>query len=966
MAESRLDRDSEETRGLVTPAAPGPECDAAQRARALEAFARAISREAHNVARQPDLLWQQLHNRLQWEDGGLSEILAPERSRRSRSGAAPWLRTRLPFGESEAAERTLAGHTGPCMGCAVSRDGSFVVSASLDNTLKIWDTATGEERATLAGHTDSILGCAISPDGSFVVSASSDNTLKIWDAETGNERATLQGHGAWVRGCAVSPDGTFVVSASADWTLKVWDVATASLRATLRGHAGDVNGCAISPDGSFVVSASRDNTLKIWDVETGEERATLEGHYHWVSACAITPDGSFIVSASHDGTLKIWEAETASERVLRGPGTLAGHTDAVNACAVSPDGSFIVSASADKTLKIWDAETGAELASLLGHAFWVSACAVGPDGSFVVSAGEDGLRIWDLARIRRGGTRRDQVQMITDCAVSPDGSFVVSASDDHSLMIRDGADGTVRRTLLGHTDPVLGCAVSPDGTHIVSAGWDTTVRVWDVASGAELAVLAGHTAPVWDCAISPDGSTIVSASADKTLKIWDAATAVERATFAGHGDTVFGCAVSPDGRFVVSASWDGTLKTWDISTGAVRATLRGHTDKVWRCVVSPDGSAVVSASADNTVRVWDVASGSERLAFRGHGHSARCCAMSPDGALIASADEAGTLKVWDVATGAARAAIPLLGSVGGIALHPSSPLAVCGDLAGNVYLIDLIGIEYGPIIVTAVDGAVSCPACRRELPVEDGWLGRVVACTQPGCDGRMRVNPFVIELTKPARAPRPHSVEPRPDPSRAPGGYVQRCLEPAFVEVEEPREWDSDPTFRNVLDPLNRGDDELAVQEAEKLAARFPDLHLAYFWQGAALMSLWELDRAREVLCRGVQRSRRKFTLCARLGEVEWRAGKLVDAVYWWAQAVHCQESLDGRGNDVSAYLHLHYVAVGVEEAYAALAFLRRVDAMRAGQIRLNSGEALRELAAREGTPDIREVVRGLWTRYPR
>jgi hypothetical protein len=252
--------------------------------------------------------------------------------------------------------RTLVGHTGFVHDCAVSPDGSFIVSAG-GHTLKVWDAATGRERATLAGHTEPVYACAISPDGSFIVSASRDNTLKVWDAAKGQERATLTGHTDLLKACAVSPDGSFIVSAGADKTLKVWDAATARERATLA--SGQVNGCAVSPDSSFIVSASADNTLKIWDARTGRERASLTGHERDVNACAISPDCSFIVSGSEDKTLKVWDARTLRERA-----TLAGHSGPVNGCAVSPDGSFIVSASGDRTLKVWDARTLRERASL--------------------------------------------------------------------------------------------------------------------------------------------------------------------------------------------------------------------------------------------------------------------------------------------------------------------------------------------------------------------------------------------------------------------------------------------------------------------------------------------------------------------------------------------------------------------------------------------------------------------------
>ena len=53
---------------------------------------------------------------------------------------------------------------------------------------------TGEARLTLQGHTAGVNGCAVSPDGAFIVSASGDNTLKVWDARSGEARLTLQGH----------------------------------------------------------------------------------------------------------------------------------------------------------------------------------------------------------------------------------------------------------------------------------------------------------------------------------------------------------------------------------------------------------------------------------------------------------------------------------------------------------------------------------------------------------------------------------------------------------------------------------------------------------------------------------------------------------------------------------------------------------------------------------------------------
>ena len=101
-------------------------------------------------------------------------------------------------------------------------------------------------------------------------------------------------------------------------------------------------------------------------------------------------------------------------------------------------------------------------------------------------------------------------------------------------------------------------------------------------------------------------------------------------------------------------------------------------------------------------------------------------------------------------TGEERATIPLLGAVRCVALHPRQPFAACGDEGGGIYLIDLAGIEYGPIIVTATDlckGAgyqLRCPFCNRYSDLGEDWLGTVQRCPQEGCGKPLKVNPFKV------------------------------------------------------------------------------------------------------------------------------------------------------------------------------------------------------------------------------
>ncbi|MEM7032005.1 MAG: NB-ARC domain-containing protein [Chloroflexota bacterium] len=550
----------------------------------------------------------------------------------------------LPDQPHPALIRTFSDHSDFVIGCAFSPDGSLILSASYDGTVKMWDVDSGQLLKTFSGHSRFVTDCAFSPDVSRILSASDDKTLKVWGVDSGQLIKTFSGHSATVRSCTFSPNGSLILSASDDKTLKVWDVDSGQLIKTFSGHSSFVIGCAFSPNSSLILSASSDKALKVWDVDSGQLIKTFSGHSSVVTDCAFSPDGSRILSASYDGTVKMWDVN--SGQLLK---TFSGHIDVVTGCAFSPDGSRILSASDDKTLKVWDVDSGQQLITLSSHSATVRSCAFSPNSSRILSASDDKtLKVWDVDNGQQLITLSSHSATVNGCTFSPNSSRILSASEDRTLKVWDVDSGQQLITFSGHSHFVNSCAFSPDGSRILSASDDKTLKVWDVDSGQLLKTFSGHSSWVKSCAFSPDGSRILSASSDKTLKVWDVDSGQQLMIFSGHSATVRSCAFSPDGSRILSASSDKTLKVWDVGSGQQLMTFSGHSHFVNSCAFSPDGSRILSASYDGSLKVWDVGSGQQLMTFSGHSDWVNDCAFSPDGSRTLSVSDDQTLRVWDV------------------------------------------------------------------------------------------------------------------------------------------------------------------------------------------------------------------------------------------------------------------------------------------------------------------------------
>ncbi len=583
--------------------------------------------------------------------------------------------------------RTLTTQAGLICSVSFSPDGKRLASPSRDHTVKVYDSATGQELVTLGNPAErssaSLVGyVAFSPDGQRLVSASlDDGTVKVWDVATGKELTslkTLGGEAGSGRVRLFRPDGQHLVLAGG--VLKILDRGTGKELFTLKGNGGWGRTVAFSPDGQRLATGGL-GTVKIWESATGKELLTLTGHAanKAVVGVAFSPDGQRLASASMDRTVRIWDSATGKALA-----TLKGHTAGVNCVAFSPDGRRLASGSDDHTVKIWDRATGKELFAIRGHAAWVVGVAFSPDGRRLASVSDDfTVKIWDVRTDPQWSwfALKGHAGGVTSVAFSPDSQRLASGGKDQKVKIWDRATGQELFALKGHASNVETVAFSPDGQHLVSAS-NTEVKIWDSRTGKELGSLNG---PPDGVALSPDGRRLARGST-----ILDSATGKELLTLKSPPHKVTSVAFSPDGQRLALVGNDGgadpmLVSIWDSATGKELLTFNHHADWVGSLVFSPDGKRLAWVEASE-VKICDSATGQELFALNGHADFVASVAFSPDGKRLASAS-IGSAILWDSATG--NELITLDGGAGYVRSVAFSPDGTCVASANDDFSIYL-------------------------------------------------------------------------------------------------------------------------------------------------------------------------------------------------------------------------------------------------------------------------------------
>lgn len=173
-----------------------------------------------------------------------------------------------------------------------------------NNTVKFWETVPQiVNRWERKEHKWSITSLDLTDNGRYLLSASADNTIKVWNVINGRDEATFIGHRNVVNDIDINIDDKSFISASNDHSLIHWDLVNGK---SIRVYSATepINAVEFSADGQFI-AAGCNRKIVVWKVGIADS-VILQGHKANITTLTFSPDDKYLLTGADNGEIKLW------------------------------------------------------------------------------------------------------------------------------------------------------------------------------------------------------------------------------------------------------------------------------------------------------------------------------------------------------------------------------------------------------------------------------------------------------------------------------------------------------------------------------------------------------------------------------------------------------------------------------------------------------------------------------------
>jgi WD40 repeat protein len=430
---------------------------------------------------------------------------------------------------------------------AFNHDGHLLATGGTDQTVRVWDAASGTERTRICLG-DIVTALAFSHDSKWLAAGNENGIARVFSTAQGEVLATLM-HARAVNQIVFNKDDTRIITKSLDKSVRVWKTGPWRELARLSNES-KVYKIAISQNGNRLVTAGTDKIACVWSLVNGDEQKQISRD-SGLTAMALSPAGDKLATADYDGNIGVWDAQKATELWSE---TLDG---SVTDITYSSDGTLVGATSKDGTARIYNALSGAET-NRFEHDDWVHSIVVSPDDAYVATGTSSSgtVHIWDLASGK--SVLEDSIGGGPDIEVafSRDGRQLLIGSGYKAQIWDIEAKNTIANVKFA--DLVSKAVFSPDAHLVATGNVYGIITIMDVKNGKEVMRVV-QDQPVHDLIFSAGGTRLASVG-DFTAHVWDVKSGREIARLPYGGKTI---ACGPDSRLIAIAGEGGVqLLNW--------------------------------------------------------------------------------------------------------------------------------------------------------------------------------------------------------------------------------------------------------------------------------------------------------------------------------------------------------------------------------------------------------------------
>ncbi|MEL7146225.1 MAG: WD40 repeat domain-containing protein, partial [Bacteroidota bacterium] len=283
------------------------------------------------------------------------------------------------------------GHEAVVKSAVYSPDGSYLFTASRDQTVKMWEVATKREIKSFAGHTSTVNDLAISGDGKSLATSSADKTAAVWDIITGALIFQTPQDAGYMTTVDISTNGKMLVTGGYDAKVKIWDIESRALLAEIpvnpdKGLGLGVN-LVLSPNDRQLAIGEDNRLLKIYDVGTWDTLYTVPATEGWCGGCATFAaydvSAKLLVKAVNNGAVTLHNA--ADGKLLK---ELSAEEEDVRSVQFDTSGKRVLLAT-EKSIIQWSVKTGEELLRFDPSVKAVNDAVYAPGGKEITVSGND-------------------------------------------------------------------------------------------------------------------------------------------------------------------------------------------------------------------------------------------------------------------------------------------------------------------------------------------------------------------------------------------------------------------------------------------------------------------------------------------------------------------------------------------------------------------------------------------------